>query len=92
MVFIIFGYAIWFKGKYTLINNFISDREKGKLDDFYAERVGKIEFIGGISCVVLGIITMFLEDKFTLMFSIVCILFICTALIINLVKSTIHKN
>ena len=47
LVFIGFGYAIWFKEKYNLINNFQNDKKNDKLNDAYAKRVGKIEFIGG---------------------------------------------
>ncbi len=88
LVFIGFGYAIWFKGKYNLINNFQKDKKNGKLNDSFAKRVGKIEFIGGIVCFTLGIITMPLNDVFTLVSFIFCIVSIIVALILNQVKST----
>ncbi len=86
-VFIGFGYAIWIKGKYDLINNFQNDKKNGKLDDDYAKRVGKIEFIGGVACVVLGIIAMFLNDLFSLIAFIFCIVSMISALLLNQVKS-----
>lgn len=92
LVFISFGYVIWFKEKYNLINNFQEDRENGKFNDSFAKRVGKIEFIGGIACFALGIITMFLNDVFTLISFIFCIVSIIAALIFNQVKSTKQNN
>jgi hypothetical protein len=88
LVFIGFGYAIWFKKKYNLINNFENDKKNGKLDDSFAKRVGKIEFIGGIICFALGIITIFLNDSFALISFVFCIVSIIAALIFNQVKST----
>lgn len=87
-VFIGYGYAILFKEKYNLINNFQNDKKNSKLNDSYAKKVGKIEFIGGITCFALGIITMFINDVFTLISFIVCIVSIIAALIINQVKYT----
>jgi len=86
LVFIGFGYAIWFKEKYNLINNFQKDKKNGKLNDSFAKKVGKIEFIGGIACFALGIITMFLNDVSTLISFIFCIVSIIAALIFNQVK------
>lgn len=82
-----FGYAIWFKENYNLINNFQNDKKNGKLSDSYAKRVGKIEFIGGLVCFASGIITIFLNDVFTLISFIFCIIGIIAALILNQVKS-----
>lgn len=87
LVFIGFGYAIGFKGKYNLINNFENDKKNGKSSDSFAKRVGIIEFIGGIACFALGIITMFLDDVFTLISFIFCIVSIIAALIFNQAKS-----
>jgi hypothetical protein len=87
-----FGYAIWFKNNYDLINNFKNDKKNGKLDDSYAKRVGMIEFIGGMLCLVLGIVGMFLEDAFTIGFFAFCIMSIITALIFNQMKSAKKTN
>lgn len=86
LLFISFGYSIWFKKKYYLINNF----EKGKSNDSFAKRVGIIEFIGGIFCFVLGIISMFFDEIFTIVSFIVCIISIIVALIFNQARS--RKN
>jgi len=87
LVFIGFGYAIWFKGKYNLINNFKNDKKNDKLNDAFAKRVGKIEFIGGIASFILGIIAMFMNAVFTWISFIICIVSIMVALIFNQVKS-----
>ncbi|RKD33422.1 DUF3784 domain-containing protein [Thermohalobacter berrensis] len=92
LTFMGFGYAIYFKGKYNLINSFKNDKKSGKLDDSFAKRVGIIEFIGGITCVAIGIINMFLEDSFTLISFVFSIVIIITALIFNQVKSTKKNN
>ncbi len=88
LIFIGFGYAIWLKGKYNLINNFQTDKKKGKLNDSYAKRVGIIEFIGGILCIALGIVSIFMNDTFTLIAFILCIIGIIIGLAINQVKSS----
>ncbi|SET43314.1 hypothetical protein SAMN05660297_02403 [Natronincola peptidivorans] len=91
LAFIGFGYAIWFKEKYHLINNFENDKKNGRLSDSFAKRVGMIELIGGITCFTLGLISIFLNDVFTLIFFIFCIVSIITALIFNQVKSAKQK-
>lgn len=83
LAFIGFGYAIWFKGKYDLINNYEKDKENGKLNDSFAKRVGKIAFFGGIACFASGIIAMFMNYTFTLISYIFCIVSISAALIFN---------
>ena len=55
IVFIVFGFAIRFKGKYSLINDFIADKNMGILDDKYARQVGSIEFFGGIILSLVGV-------------------------------------
>ncbi|MCR3922858.1 MAG: DUF3784 domain-containing protein [Firmicutes bacterium] len=87
-LFIGFGYAIWFKQKYHLINNFENDKQRGKLNDAFAKRVGIIEFIGGIVCLLLGVVTMFLDEAFTVISFVTCIVGIILALIVNQVQST----
>jgi membrane protein implicated in regulation of membrane protease activity len=51
-----------------------------------------IEFIGGMLCLVLGIVGMFLEDAFTIGFFAFCIMSIITALIFNQMKSAKKTN
>ena len=48
IVFIFFGYSIYFKKKYKLINNFEKDYKNGLKDEKYAKKVGLIELILGI--------------------------------------------
>ncbi|MFU0800987.1 MAG: hypothetical protein ACFWUE_10090 [Xylanivirga thermophila] len=50
-----------------------------------------IEFIGGIFCFILGIISMFLDDVFTIIFFTFCIISIISSLIFNQAKSE-NKN
>lgn len=48
IIFIFFGYNIYFKKKYSLINNFEKDYKNGLKDEEYAKKVGLIELILGI--------------------------------------------
>ncbi|MDU3687130.1 MAG: DUF3784 domain-containing protein [Anaerococcus hydrogenalis] len=51
--FIFFGYNIYFRKKYNLINNFEKDYKNGLKNEKYAKRVGLIELILGISLFIL---------------------------------------
>lgn len=53
--FIFFGYNIYFRKKYNLINNFEKDYKNGLKNEKYAKRVGLIELILGISFFILFI-------------------------------------
>lgn len=46
--FIFFGYNIYFRKKYNLINNFEKDYKNGLKNEKYAKKVGLIELILGI--------------------------------------------
>ena len=48
LAFLLFGYFIFFKGKYDLINGFAEDLKAGRKTEKYARRVGLTEFIIGI--------------------------------------------
>lgn len=48
LAFLGFGYFIFFRKKYDLINGFTADFLAGRKDEHYAKRVGLIEFIMGI--------------------------------------------
>jgi hypothetical protein len=87
-LFIGFGYFIYFKKKYNLINDFKEDKKSNKFDDAYAKRVGLIEFIGGLACVVLGTVAIFLNTTFTIVAFIVSVFGVIVALIINQVRSS----
>ena len=55
LAFSIFGYFIFFKKKYSLINGFNEDFKAGRKDESYARRVGIIEFIVGISLLLVAV-------------------------------------
>ncbi len=54
--FTLFGYFIYFRKKYSLINGFDADMKAGLKDESYAKRVGLAEFIIGIIILVTSII------------------------------------
>ena len=54
--FTLFGYFIYFRKKYNLINGFEADFKAGHKDENYAERVGMVEFVVGIAILIAGII------------------------------------
>ncbi|HIQ68654.1 MAG TPA: DUF3784 domain-containing protein, partial [Candidatus Faecousia excrementigallinarum] len=56
LAFTLFGYFIYFKKKYNLINGFEAEFKAGKKDESYAKRVGIIEFVIGIVFMIAGII------------------------------------
>ena len=56
LAFLLFGYFIFFKEKYNLINGFESDRKAGRRDKRYAKRIGLIEFILGAVLLIIAII------------------------------------
>lgn len=56
LMFLLFGYSIYFRGKYNLINGFEVDYQRGFKDEQYAKRVGLIEFIAGIVFLVSSIV------------------------------------
>ena len=59
LAFLLFGYFIYFRKKYHLINGFEADYNAGRKDEKYAERVGLTEFIIGIVLLTLGAVLMF---------------------------------
>ena len=44
LAFLLFGYFIYFKKKYNLINGFEADFKAGRKKEEYAKKVGMIEF------------------------------------------------
>lgn len=55
LAFLLFGYLIYFKKKYNLINGFEEDLKSGRKNEKYAKRVGMVEFIVGIAIFIAGI-------------------------------------
>jgi phosphatidylglycerophosphate synthase len=89
IAFISFGYAIYFKKKYNLINNYKINERNGKLDKNYAQMVGKIELFGGFSCIFFGLLSILINSVlWSILFLLLNVAVICIALIINQVKST----
>ena len=55
LAFALFGYFIFFRKKYTLINGFEADRSAGRRNEAYARRVGLIEFVLGIVLLIAAL-------------------------------------
>ena len=51
----IFGYLIYFKKKYNLINDYEANRKAGKKTESYARKVGLIELLLGIALLMIGL-------------------------------------
>ena len=51
--FSIFGYLIYFKKKYNLINDYEANRKAGKKTESYARKVGLIELLLGIALLMI---------------------------------------
>lgn len=60
VAFSLFGYFIYFKKKYFLINGFQKDLRSGRKTERYAQTVGLAEFILGIACLLAGIVLILL--------------------------------
>ena len=56
VAFSLFGYFIFFKKKYSLINGFEEDFKCGRKNESYARRVGLIELTAGIILLVISVI------------------------------------
>ena len=56
LAFLLFGYFIYFKKKYHLINGFADDLRAGRRNRAYAQRVGLIEFIIGLVFVAAALL------------------------------------
>ena len=50
--FALFGYLIFFRKKYSLINGFEADLKAGRKNEDYARRVGITEFVLGIGILI----------------------------------------
>ena len=60
IAFTLFGYFIFFKEKYALINGFSSDYKAGRKNENYAKRVGIVEFIVGIAILIASVFLIIL--------------------------------
>ena len=52
----LFGYFIFFRKKYSLINGFDETFKLGRKTEAYAKRVGLVEFIVGIVILIVSVI------------------------------------
>ena len=55
LAFLLFGYFIYFKKKYNLINGFEADFKDGRKNEEYAKSVGLVEFVAGIALLIAGV-------------------------------------
>ena len=55
LAFTLFGYFIYFRKKYNLINGFEADSKAGRKTEDYAKRVGMVEFVLGIGILIAGL-------------------------------------
>lgn len=55
-----YGYNIFFKKKYDLINDFEAEFKVGRKTEKYAERIGIVEFVLGAGMLIGGILLIIL--------------------------------
>ena len=60
-MFILFGYLIYFRKQYNLINGFEEAYKAGRKTKSYAKRVGLVELIVGIILTIFGISTIIIK-------------------------------
>ncbi|MBQ9980341.1 MAG: DUF3784 domain-containing protein [Oscillospiraceae bacterium] len=58
LAFTLFGYFIFFKKKYSLINGFEEDYKAGRKTEDYAKRVGLVEFVVGVVILIAAVILL----------------------------------
>lgn len=56
LAFTLFGYFIYFKKKYNLINGFETAFKAKRKNELYAKRIGMIEFVIGIAFLIVSIV------------------------------------
>ena len=56
VAFVFFGYFIYFKKRYFLINGFEEAFKSGERDESYAKRVGLTELIIGIIMIISSVV------------------------------------
>lgn len=61
LAFITFGYLIYFKEKYNLINDFESNFKSGKKTESYAKKLGLVELIIGIIFILIGLVLVIIK-------------------------------
>ncbi len=58
LAFTLFGYFIFFKKKYSLINGFEEDHKAGRKTEDYAKRVGLVDFVVGVAILFAAVILL----------------------------------
>lgn len=86
-ILIAFGYLIYFRKKYNLINNFEKDFELNRFNESYANRIGLIELIWGIMFIVFFFATKLVPD-YSIGFLVVGVIGLILSLISNYLKSS----
>ncbi len=56
LAFLLFGYFIFFRRKYDLINDFKAEYEAGRKGEDYARRVGLIELVFGLALLLCSLL------------------------------------
>jgi len=85
LIFIGFGYLIFFKKKYNLINNYEEDLKFNRFGENYAKRIGLIELIWGIIFIGLFLLTRMIPDG-SIFFLLIGVLGLIISLGINYIK------
>ena len=61
VAFLAFGYLIYFKKQYNIINGFEADCKAGRKTESYAKKVGLVELIIGIILTLTGICVIIIK-------------------------------
>lgn len=88
VVFCGLGYLIAFRGKYSLINHFIEDRNNGKLDAAYARRTGLFEILWGLISILLGVLVIIIRNG---VFTWIALLFVVIGTAATLILNTVFS-
>jgi len=59
--FTLFGYFIFFRKRYSLINGFYEEYKAGHMTAEYAKRVGMVEFVLGLFLLMAGILLILFD-------------------------------
>ncbi len=83
VLYVVFGAAIYFLKKYTLINGFEEEKKQKKIDDKHADIVGLINLVGGIVFIILGVVSIFVSAYAKLIMLLISVLIFFVSFIIN---------
>lgn len=61
LAFTLFGYFIFFKKRYSLINGFDEDLRAGRKTEEYAKMIGLIEFTVGIAVLIAAVVLIIFD-------------------------------